>query len=85
MVSELILAEFRKLEVKVVSADGDVDLILGNDDPPARWSDRYLRRSANGRSASSFRNSVLYACAFAGLVAVVRAVSPMEPRRRSSR
>src|ERR1035437_10709291 len=33
MVSEIILAEFRKLGVKVASADGDVDLTLGNDDP----------------------------------------------------
>jgi DNA invertase Pin-like site-specific DNA recombinase len=36
MVSEIILAEFRKLGVKVVSADGDVDLTLGNDDPTGK-------------------------------------------------
>lgn len=36
MVSEIILAEFRKLEVKVVSADGGVDLTLGNDDPTGK-------------------------------------------------
>src|SRR5205814_9163050 len=33
MISEIILAEFRRLGVKVVSADGGVDLTLGNDDP----------------------------------------------------
>lgn len=36
MVSEIILAEFRKLEVKVVSADGGVDLTIGNDDPTGK-------------------------------------------------
>jgi len=36
MVSEIILGEFRKLGVKVVSADGGVDLTLGNDDPTGK-------------------------------------------------
>jgi DNA invertase Pin-like site-specific DNA recombinase len=36
MVSEIILAEFRRLEVKVISADGGVDLTLGNDDPTGK-------------------------------------------------
>lgn len=36
MVSEIILAEFRMLGVKVVSADGGVDLTLGNDDPTGK-------------------------------------------------
>lgn len=36
MVSEIILAEFRNLGVKVVSADGGVDLTLGNDDPTGK-------------------------------------------------
>ena len=36
MVSEIILGEFRKLEVKVISADGGVDLTLGNDDPTGK-------------------------------------------------
>ncbi len=36
MVSEIILAEFRKLDVKVISADGGVDLTLGNDDPTGK-------------------------------------------------
>lgn len=36
MVSEIILAEFRNLGVKVMSADGDVDLTLGNDDPTGK-------------------------------------------------
>lgn len=36
MVSEIILAEFRKVGVKVVSADGGVDLTLGNDDPTGK-------------------------------------------------
>ncbi len=36
MVSEIILAEFRKLGVKVISADGGVDLTLGNDDPTGK-------------------------------------------------
>lgn len=36
MVSEIILAEFRKLGVKVLSADGGVDLTLGNDDPTGK-------------------------------------------------
>ncbi|HNQ88090.1 MAG TPA: recombinase family protein [Verrucomicrobiota bacterium] len=36
MVSEIILAEFRALGVKVVSADGGVDLTLGNDDPTGK-------------------------------------------------
>ena len=36
MVSEIILGEFRKLDVKVISADGGVDLTLGNDDPTGK-------------------------------------------------
>ena len=36
MVGEIILAEFRKLEAKVVSADGGVDLTVGNDDPTGK-------------------------------------------------
>jgi DNA invertase Pin-like site-specific DNA recombinase len=36
MVSEIILAEFRKLGVKVISADGGMDLTLGNDDPTGK-------------------------------------------------
>ena len=36
MVSEIILAEFRNLGVKAVSADGGVDLTLGNDDPTGK-------------------------------------------------
>ena len=36
MVSEIILAEFRKLGVKVVSADGGVDLIAEISDPESR-------------------------------------------------
>ncbi len=36
MVSEIILSEFRKLGVKVISADGGVDLTLGNDDPTGK-------------------------------------------------
>jgi DNA invertase Pin-like site-specific DNA recombinase len=36
MVSEIILSEFRRLGVKVVSADGGVDLTLGNDDPTGK-------------------------------------------------
>lgn len=36
MVGEIILAEFRKLGVKVVSADGGVDLTIGNDDPTGK-------------------------------------------------
>ncbi|MEI9866674.1 MAG: recombinase family protein [Limisphaerales bacterium] len=33
MVSEFLLAEFRKLGVKVIAADGDADLTVGDDDP----------------------------------------------------
>ena len=33
MVSEIILAEFRKIGVKVISADGGVDLTVGDDNP----------------------------------------------------
>ena len=36
MVSEIILAEFRKIGVKVISADGGLDLTLGNDDPSGK-------------------------------------------------
>jgi DNA invertase Pin-like site-specific DNA recombinase len=36
MVSEIILAEFRRLGVTVISADGGVDLTLGNDDPTGK-------------------------------------------------
>jgi site-specific DNA recombinase len=36
MISEIILAEFRKLNVKVISADGGIDLTLGNDDPSGK-------------------------------------------------
>ena len=33
MVSEIILAEFRKIGVKVISADGSIDLTVGDDNP----------------------------------------------------
>ena len=36
MISEIILAEFRKIGVKVISADGGIDLTLGNDDPSGK-------------------------------------------------
>jgi DNA invertase Pin-like site-specific DNA recombinase len=36
MISEIILGEFRKLGVRVVSADGGIDLTLGNDDPSGK-------------------------------------------------
>jgi DNA invertase Pin-like site-specific DNA recombinase len=36
MISEIILAEFRKIGVKVVSADGGVDLTIGNDEPTGK-------------------------------------------------
>lgn len=36
MISEIILAEFRKLGVKVISADGGVDLTLGNEEPTGK-------------------------------------------------
>jgi DNA invertase Pin-like site-specific DNA recombinase len=36
MISEIILAEFRKIGVKVISADGGMDLTLGNDEPTGK-------------------------------------------------
>ena len=36
MVSEIILGEFRKIGVRVVSADGGIDLTLRNDDPSGK-------------------------------------------------
>jgi DNA invertase Pin-like site-specific DNA recombinase len=36
MISEIILGEFRKIGVRVVSADGGIDLTLGNDDPTGK-------------------------------------------------
>ena len=36
MISEIILGEFRKIGVKVISADGGIDLTLGNDDPSGK-------------------------------------------------
>ena len=36
MISEIILGEFRKMEVKVISADGGMDLTMGNDDPSGK-------------------------------------------------
>jgi len=36
MISEIILAEFRKIDVKVISADGGMDLTLGNDEPTGK-------------------------------------------------
>lgn len=36
MVGEIILQEFKKLGVKVVSVDGGVDLTVGNNDPTAK-------------------------------------------------
>jgi DNA invertase Pin-like site-specific DNA recombinase len=36
MISEIILGEFRKLGVRVISADGGIDLTLGNDDPSGK-------------------------------------------------
>ena len=36
MISEILLGEFRRIGVKVVSADGDIDLTGGNDDPSGK-------------------------------------------------
>ena len=36
MISEIILGEFRKIGVRVISADGGIDLTLGNDDPSGK-------------------------------------------------
>lgn len=36
MISEIILGEFRKIGVRVLSADGGIDLTLGNDDPSGK-------------------------------------------------
>ena len=36
MISEIILAEFRKIGVRVISADGGVDLTIGNDEPTGK-------------------------------------------------
>jgi len=36
MISEIILQEFRKIGVRVVSADGGIELTLGNDDPSGK-------------------------------------------------
>jgi DNA invertase Pin-like site-specific DNA recombinase len=36
MISEIILGEFRKIGVKVISADGGIDLTMGNDDPSGK-------------------------------------------------
>ena len=36
MISEIILGEFRRIGVKVISADGGIDLTLGNDDPSGK-------------------------------------------------
>lgn len=36
MISEIILSEFRKIGVKVISADGGIDLTLGNDEPTGK-------------------------------------------------
>ena len=36
MISEIILGEFRKIGVRVISADGGIDLTSGNDDPSAK-------------------------------------------------
>ncbi len=36
MISEIILGEFRKIGVRVVSADGGIDLTVGNDDPSGK-------------------------------------------------
>ena len=36
MIGEIILSEFRKIGVKVISADGGVDLTIGNDDPTGK-------------------------------------------------
>jgi DNA invertase Pin-like site-specific DNA recombinase len=36
MISEIILGEFRKIGVRVISADGGLDLTLGNDDPSGK-------------------------------------------------
>ena len=36
MISEIILSEFRKIGVKVISVDGGIDLTLGNDDPSGK-------------------------------------------------
>jgi DNA invertase Pin-like site-specific DNA recombinase len=36
MISEIILGEFRKIGVKVISADGGMDLTLGNDEPTGK-------------------------------------------------
>jgi site-specific DNA recombinase len=36
MVGEIILTEFKKLGVKVISAEGGTDMTVGNDDPTAK-------------------------------------------------
>jgi DNA invertase Pin-like site-specific DNA recombinase len=36
MISGIILGEFRKIGVRVISADGGIDLTLGNDDPSGK-------------------------------------------------
>lgn len=36
MIGEIILSEFRKIGVRVISADGGVDLTIGNDDPTGK-------------------------------------------------
>lgn len=53
MVGEIILAEFRKLGVKVIAADSGVDLTAGNDDPTS-----VLIRQILG-AVSEFEKSIL--------------------------
>jgi len=62
MVSELILSEFRKLDVRVVAAEGGADLTAGDDDPTAK-----LIRQVLG-AVAEFEKSILISKLKAGRI-----------------
>lgn len=75
MVGEIILAEFRKLGVKVVSADSGVDLTAGSNDPTS-----VLVRQILG-SVSEFEKSVLVQKLAASRLRIRRSAGKCEGRK----
>ena len=85
MISEIILAEFRKIGVKVISADGGVDLTIGNDEPTGKLIRQILGAVSEWEKCALSKNCELpgSGCAVRGSGA--RAQSPTATRPRNKR
>src|ERR1043165_133253 len=82
MISEIILGEFRKIGVKVISADGGIDLTLGDDDPSGKLIRQMLGAVRNGTNVNWSRNSVLPAFVCVVLGNAARAKNPTDTLQR---